>query len=60
MHRVRPDGWRLPAPGSDHPFARLTLVVGFAAFVAATAAVFIGAEKVAFLFQWLRYGEVAP
>jgi hypothetical protein len=34
--------------------------VGFAAFVAATAALFFGAEQVAFLFQWLRYGKEGP
>ncbi len=56
------EGRGLPAAGFgfDNPVARLSLVVGFAALIAATAALFFGAEKVAFLFQWLRYGADGP
>jgi hypothetical protein len=62
VHRLRADGRGLPAAGTqfDNPLARLTLVVGFAALIAAVVAFIFGAEKVAFLFQWLRYREASP
>ncbi|MBW8304978.1 MAG: helix-turn-helix transcriptional regulator [Brevundimonas sp.] len=62
VDQLRADGRGFPAVDLQlgSPLARLGLVVGFAALIAAAAALFFGAEQVVFHFQWLRYGEGGP